>query len=615
MIKDKVKKISPLTVGIIALLCLAAIFLLVGKSRSMQAESATAAGVIFLGEYKVGDGEYTPITEGEHISATKGDVTLRGSFRRTNPTTGELLEAKGATLPVALYFDHVGGKIHFPAGFSVPFDAEFERYGEDACAIFWRVMQLPEGEELTIELHNPHLFGNENAVDEFLGNMALAIGSNYENTLMEKGSGERSMGFLVLVFAFIVLGIAVFATVIHLKYRRIMWLIGLTVLFAGLHFLFDAFGVSIWNDSNIINTRVLGLTLMFYMLFGTAVIATALKGLWGRIARGAVWASGASVVLCILVSFVGSIKFFDVQIYWMFFEILVLLVLIACCAMSIRRASLRGVLSLIGGILALATFPLDVLAMSLGWWSGAIVTKYAFILIWLAALVTVLRIIPAHINAAIRARQLEAEQQALKLELQENRISIMLSQMRPHFIFNTLNTIYHLCEIDPDKARSTISSFSEYLRNNIDTLGQSEMIFFEKELSFVKTYLDIEKVRFDDELEITLDIAVTDFKLPVLTVQPLVENAVKHGTSKKEGVASLLLSTRETEEHYVITISDTGVGFDPTALQTDGHKHIGIDSARERLENLCGGSLTIESERGVGTTVTVRIPKGGKEQL
>jgi sensor histidine kinase YesM len=141
------------------------------------------------------------------------------------------------------------------------------------------------------------------------------------------------------------------------------------------------------------------------------------------------------------------------------------------------------------------------------------------------------------------------------------------------------------------------------------------MIFFEKELSFVKTYLDIEKVRFDDELEIAFDIATTNFKLPVLTVQPLVENAVKHGTSKKEGTASLTVSTRETEEAYVITVSDTGVGFDPAACQTDGHKHVGIQSVRERLENLCGGTLTVESTPGVGTVATVRVPKRGKEQL
>ena len=185
----------------------------------------------------------------------------------------------------------------------------------------------------------------------------------------------------------------------------------------------------------------------------------------------------------------------------------------------------------------------------------------------------------------------------------------MLSQMKPHFIFNTLNTIYHLCDIDPEKAKSTLSSFSTYLRNNINNLGQSEMIFFEKELSFVNAYLDIEKVRFDDELLISFDIGVTNFKLPVLTVQPIVENAVKHGTSKKEGVSHLHIATRETEAFFEIEIRDTGVGFDASHIQSDGNNHIGIDNVRQRLKSLCNGTLTIESSLGVGTTALIKIPK------
>jgi LytS/YehU family sensor histidine kinase len=190
----------------------------------------------------------------------------------------------------------------------------------------------------------------------------------------------------------------------------------------------------------------------------------------------------------------------------------------------------------------------------------------------------------------------------------------MLSQMQPHFIFNTLNTIYHLCEIDPEIARSTINSFSAYLRNNIDNLECSEMIHFDKEMSFVKAYLDIEKVRFDDELQITFDTAVTNFKLPVLTVQPIVENAIKHGTSKKKGVSELYISTRETDTCYEIEIRDTGVGFDTTVYSRDDQKHVGIRNVRQRLQNLCDGTLIIESVIGEGTTAVIKIPKKEEPQ-
>ena len=135
------------------------------------------------------------------------------------------------------------------------------------------------------------------------------------------------------------------------------------------------------------------------------------------------------------------------------------------------------------------------------------------------------------------------------------------------------------------------------------------MIYFEKELSFIKTYLDIEKVRFDDELQITYDTAVTNFEVPVLTVQPIVENAVKHGTSKKEGISSLCISTRETDTYYEIKIIDTGVGFDIKTKLFDERKHIGISSVRQRLKHLCDGTLTVESTVGEGTTAIIRIPK------
>ena len=91
-------------------------------------------------------------------------------------------------------------------------------------------------------------------------------------------------------------------------------------------------------------------------------------------------------------------------------------------------------------------------------------------------------------------------------------------------------------------------------------------------------------------------------------MQPIVENAVKHGTSKKEGCSELFISTRETENCYEIEIRDTGAGFDMTS-QPDGHKHIGISNVRQRLAQLCGGTLTIESKIGEGTTAIIQIPK------
>ena len=597
------------SVGIVAILLFSLIFVWIGHRNSTQAHDVLVIDIAFQGEYKIGDGEWHTIIKGEHIPSTKGDVTLRGTFQMYNPENGEPIGTLFADLPVNLYFNHIGGYVVLPNGETFPFDAEHELFGEDNCAVMWGGITSTGDEPITIVLQNPHVFGNEHAIDQFLENMSAAEGIYLESMMLEKGEPQRNVGLLILIFSFIILGIATFSTFIHVKKWKEMWLMGLMSLSAGGYLLFDAFAVSIWNKSNIVNTRMLGLLMMFYMFFATVLAAILLKGRIKKVAVVTVLVSGVSILCCVCLSFFGLVRFFDTWLGWAIVEIFVVLALMVCTIVGFRSASSIERKIYVASLVVLSSFPVDALATAFGLWDGSLVTKFVFFAVFIMALVVVLLIIPSHINAATKAKELELERQLLKQELQENRISIMLSQMKPHFIFNTLNTIYHLCDIDPAKAKSTLSSFSLYLRNNINNLEQSEMIHFEKELSFINAYLDIEKVRFDDELQIVYNIGTSNFKLPVLTVQPIVENAVKHGTSKKEGVSYLYITTRETNAFYEIEIRDTGVGFDAIDRPNDGHKHVGVCNVRERLETLCNGSLTIESTLGVGTTALIKIPK------
>ena len=605
----KNKNVIFISAGIITLLLLSILFTLTGISNSYQAQAPLIVGISFQGEYKIADGEWQPIVKGKHISSTQGDVTLRGTFQMHNPENNEPIGTFFEDLPVHLYLNHIGGYAILPDGEIFPFDTEYELFGEDACAIMWDAVNSTGETPITIVLQNPHRFGNENAIDQFLENMSAAEGIYLESIMLKKDQVQRTTGILILITSFIILGISAFSTVIHVKKYKEMWLIGLMTLSAGGYFLFDAFAVSIWNNSNITNTRMLGICMMFYMLFGAMLVIIILKGIAKKIAFVASLVSGITIPCCIALSFFNIVKFYDTWLGWAIAQIFVVITLMICLIISFRYASATEKNLYIVSLFVLISFPVDFFATAVGTWDGGLVSKFVFFAVFIIALILVLLIIPSHINAAIRANELEAEQQLLKQELQENRISIMLSQMKPHFIFNTLNTIYHLCDIDPEKAKSTIKSFSTYLRNNINNLDQSEMIYFDQELSFINAYLDIEKVRFDDELLIFYYICASNFKLPVLTVQPIVENAVKHGTSKKEGVSHLYISTREKDAFYEIEIRDTGVGFDTNAHHNDGHKHIGIVNVRQRLETLCNGILTVESTLGVGTTVLIKIPK------
>ena len=254
-----------------------------------------------------------------------------------------------------------------------------------------------------------------------------------------------------------------------------------------------------------------------------------------------------------------------------------------------------------------------VVLAELGTWYSALISVCSIILIVIISIVFIRWELKRNVKGVLESQRIEAEKQEMERKLQESQISIMLSQIQPHFLYNTLNSIYQLCETNPMRARYMVNFFAEYLRNNLSSLEEPGLISFDTELSHIKTYLEIEKIRFEDSLEIEYDIKCVDFSLPVLTVQPIVENAVKHGTSKKRGGGTVTISTDENKESYIIKIADTGCGFDPTKPKNDGKRHVGIENVRQRLFNMCGGALLIESEVGKGTLATIIIPKGGEQ--
>lgn len=206
--------------------------------------------------------------------------------------------------------------------------------------------------------------------------------------------------------------------------------------------------------------------------------------------------------------------------------------------------------------------------------------------------------------------RIAAEKERAQKELYEAEVKIMVSQIRPHFLYNALTSIAMLCELDPKTAKEATIAFSKYLRGNMDSLKQTKAVPFEQELSHIKNYLFIEKLRFDDLLNIEYDIQTTDFEVPQLSIQPLVENAVKHGVGMAEDGGTVTISTRETDDAFEVIISDDGVGFDVNApKKDDGRSHIGMENTRKRLKEMCGADIIIESEVGKGTTARVIIPK------
>lgn len=201
----------------------------------------------------------------------------------------------------------------------------------------------------------------------------------------------------------------------------------------------------------------------------------------------------------------------------------------------------------------------------------------------------------------------------LEDELAQSRIAIAISQIQPHFLYNSLTAIKQLCAVDPPRAERAIGAFSSFLRGNLDSISSTLPIPFDRELTHIQNYLSLEKLRFGKRLNVIYGIQTSEFLIPSLTVQPLVENAVRYGVTKKAGGGTVSLFVKEEESRILIEVCDDGVGFDPDKQADDERSHIGIQNVRKRLQAQCGGTLAINSEEGKGTTVTISIKKGVKK--
>lgn len=198
-------------------------------------------------------------------------------------------------------------------------------------------------------------------------------------------------------------------------------------------------------------------------------------------------------------------------------------------------------------------------------------------------------------------------------EAADLRISLMLSQIAPHFIYNTLTTIQVLCETDPLMAKETAEDFAGYLRNHLESLSERSCVPFEKELQHVRYYLAIQQGRFGDRIHVVYEIEETDFIMPPLTLQPIVENAVKHGICKTEEGGTITICTK-LEDHFVsVIVKDDGIGFDREKIKQDGKSHIGLKNVSERVKSMCNGSFYVKSEPGQGTIVQLLFPQKSKK--
>lgn len=606
-LKNKLRTFNLQAVCIALLFMLAASLLWFIAANNNQAINAIPAQVCFEGEYRIGDGPWRMITKGQHIPAARGDVTLRGNFHMSTPD-GEYIGIYRGETPIAFYLDHISMTIFEGENEPVTLDIENPLYSDSACGVYWLGYVLTSGEEEPIEIliHNPHRFGNESAIDQMLSNVALWSGIDFERDTMESGQSQRNVGLFFVIASLVLLGSALYSALLHIPNNNIIWQLGITILTAGVYLAYSASGVSFWSDLVAANTTILGFSMMFYMLFILSIVTYFLHNT-KRIGYIATTAIGITDGIFFILPVVSDIYFYDTWLPWIFIQSIANMILLVCLIMEFKPSNKLARWTNIGLSLPIIAFEADAIATAAGWWKGGFISKYVFLVLFIISLFAVLRIIPESINAAAKTRELELQRSRLEAELKESRISIMLSQIQPHFIYNTLGTIERMCLKDPEKAFQLVRNFSLYLRGNFSEIDSVTPIRFAEELKHVEYYVNIEKVRFPD-MSIEYEVDTTDFVLPALSVQPLVENAIKHGLMRLESGGTVVIRSYETPTHFCVEVIDDGVGFDPEQL-IDEKKHVGIRNIRGRLNAMVNGELILESSPESGTKAVIMIPK------
>ncbi len=193
----------------------------------------------------------------------------------------------------------------------------------------------------------------------------------------------------------------------------------------------------------------------------------------------------------------------------------------------------------------------------------------------------------------------------LEKDLLESRVALMMNGIRPRFLYNALNSIRMVVRNDPERADEALLDLSDYLHANLSELGNENMISFKQVMNNVNCYLSIEKIRLAERLTVDYNIGYVDFKLPALSLETIVENALRNGIERKPGGGTIRVKTELKQNIVYITVSDDGAGFNQDDLKTGND---GINNVKLRLDYLCGGTLRLVSEPWVGTTVTIKLP-------
>lgn len=527
------------------------------------------------------------------------NITLRGHFTRDIPA-GEKVFFNICQLWVTL---KVNGEESFSFG-----PKEGDGNPAQSMGNMWVTFESPgitAADE--VELSFGNLYRNAYFIqfDNLLRHMYTGSEKALVSTAVHKDAGLLVMGGIFLVLALCLMIMSILLSVLRIRGAIQFFWLGLCTLFSAAWFATLAPALSLFLPFPVFLN-----TLYSYSIQGIAAavilfVTTNLSGWRKKAMFGALGVLMAAILVAMGMQLGGIRDLFSTIDYFSTLDTALALLLMFCVGYEIRILKNRNLIIFLQAMIPLVV--LGVLEMLNG------IVQFAEAGICFGIGLFLFAVLEGFFVLRRVRQSLENEKRVLALEreLSQSRISIMLSQIQPHFLYNSLVGIKQLCDSAPEKASDALEHFSYYLRGNLDSLSNAGLIPFAKELEHIEDYLYLEKMRYEERIRIQWEINYRDFMLPPLTLQPIVENAVRHGLTQKEHGGNLTIRSEHTEDQVMITVLDDGVGFHMDDPVEDGRSHIGIENVRNRLQELCGGTLTVKSESGVGTEVQVILPRRG----
>lgn len=586
------KKIKLNYIGFGVLLLLAGALLYHMCNTTNQAMASFVIDTEFIGEYSIGGSEWRQLDKDTKLTSFDGDLVLRGKLKEQMP------------MLVSFYLNHIGVTISVNGEWVFESGRCRDEVPEMMCGSIWSswdIEELNPEDELEICLHNPHKYGNASAYNDFLKSLHFGGGSALEEHCKTYCQKYRGVAIFIMVISIALLGTAMVYLTQRLPYAGLIGSMGMMSLFMGGYLWMDNMDVSLYSNPIVLNTCVRQCCIMFGALcLADCIRKTVTDGKVGKMVSAILVFLGVVDGILLILSLMDVVNIYNTGLFWAMAQGFGGFVLLFCCIRGCFHSNKENKILLISYSVLLSVLELELANARLNWWDSGMVIKVIFFLLFVFHIIRAVRLVAVNQYASMKAKE-------LAVELRNSRIVLAMSQIRTHFVFNVLTVISGMCEYDPKQADATLVRFSRYLRNNIDMMQKDEAVSFQEVIQHLDDYIVLEQLRFKNKINFIKEFEVTDFKMPQLILQPLVENSIKHGLIPKDAGGTITLHTRTEGGNIIITVADDGVGYDTQSTGREGA--VGLENIRFRLTHMVKGKMDIESKVGNGTRVTITIPR------